>query len=580
MATHQITNTLQKKKLIGLLCLVVIIIGFSLFFNLIEKQLDEPVVNGSRISSIVIPHHDIVKVARRALIMEVLKKGISPKTILLVSPNHFNVGEDLAQTSSQTWQTIHGNIFPNKVILESLYKAGVSENNESFSNEHGVTTLLAEIKEFFPDAKIVPLILKQGTDEELLRKINEIFLSQCEDCLMIASVDFSHEQPALLAQLHDFLSIRALQNQNVDTLLNDAEVDSPETLALMSLWAKEKGTKRFSLFEHTNSGFIIDDADEGITTHVFGWYEEGERVVPKPLATFLIAGDVMFARGVEQAFGDDFLSAFSNIGKRFFWGTDASIVNLEGAISTRNVPIYNDQENGYTFVFNPGVEKVLHEVGISHVSLANNHSNNAGYGGYIDTQNFLEEQGIVWFGGYASEHISSVGYFSGEGIEVAIIGVHALVPFPDITSDIKTLKRQGKRIIIFPHWGIEYDSVHTLDQEEMARDWIEAGADLVIGAHPHVVQDVGVYKGRPIVYSLGNFLFDQNISKETQQGMVIAGAFREDGLMLFGLPVESYRFAPGLLSGKEKDKLSGGLRQGWWEYATSTPVGEMYFFPY
>jgi poly-gamma-glutamate synthesis protein (capsule biosynthesis protein) len=556
-------------------------IALGIFFNSIKERPDVAISSGrSGISSIVIPHHDIVREARKALLVEISEEGVSPETILLVSPNHFNAGKGAIQMSGQVWETVHGSISPNRDILGILSKAGVPENNESFTGEHGITALLAEIKEFFPEADIVPLMLKRGIGKETLQSLNKVLLSQCDNCLMIASVDFSHEQPALLAELHDVLSIRALQNQDVDVLLNDVEVDSPETLALMALWADEKETRKFSLFEHTNGGFIIDDADEPITTHVFGWYEKGESVTPESSATFLMTGDVMFARGIEKIYGGDFGEVFSGIGNRFFWGTDASIVNLEGAISTRDVPIYNDQENGYTFVFAPVVAEVLREAGVTHISLANNHSNNAGVGGYLDTRRFLEDQGLHWFGGYASEHISSIGYFSGEDIDVAIIGVHALVSIPDITSQIRLLKGQGKRVIVFPHWGTEYARIHNTDQEEMAHDWIDAGADLVVGAHPHVVQDVGVYKGRPIVYSLGNFLFDQNISKETQQGVALAGMFKQDGLLLFGLPTGSHRFAPNLLRGEEKDARLDELYEGWEAYATTTPVDGMYFFPY
>lgn len=533
------------------------------------------------ISGIVVPHHDVVKDVRGALFEKVAGMIEQPHTIVLISPNHFDVGEGGIQISDATWSTVFGDIQPNKDVINEITNTTlVSYEPESFGGEHGVTSLLSDIKNYFPNTQIVPILVKRDIPEHRLRALNNELKQSCGDCLMIASVDFSHDQPALLADLHDVVSIRALQNLDVDSLLSKVEVDSPESLALLVLWAQTNKTNKFELFDHTNPGFLSLDEDLRTTTHVFGIYTTGERVAPKPSATFIIGGDVMFGRGIAKQFGNNLADSLSLLGDRVFWGTDASIVNFEGAISTDSFDPNQDDVDGYPiFLFDPTSATVLRDAGVTMVGLANNHADNGGMKGVGDTHEILNANDIQWFGGHDKDSVESVGKFEGEGINVTIIGVNTFSGVPDITYQIETLRSKGERVIVFAHWGDEFSVRHNNQQELMAHDWIDAGADLVVGSHPHVVQDVDIYKGRPIVYSLGNFLFDQQFPEGTQQGMLLAGEFTLDGLTLFALPTASDNFKPHLLVGEEKQKRLKDFYEPWGSYVAEQPVGAAFFFP-
>ena len=494
------------------------------------------------ISGAVVPHHDLVK-AQRAEFFKKLADQVAPKTVILVSPNHYDAGRAGIQTTDKVWELSNGTLEPNRGALVG------SVETASFQNEHGIYTVLPDIKRVWPDAKIVPIILKFNTSTSSVQALHDALLKTCSDCLLVASVDFSHYQPAILANLHDELSIRALQNLDEDLIRAKAEVDSPPSLQLLIKWAKSHDTLRFNLNAHTNSGDLLQDQDIETTTHVFGYYDDEQRKMNnEKRVTFLIGGDMMFARGVHYKFAKDLKESVANLGDRLFWGTDASIVNLEGAISA--LPVVPDPGPHFKFVFPPETVAVLKFLHINAVSIDNNHASN---GSPKITQELLEKKDI---------QILPIT-IQGEGLKLTAIGINALWQIPNIKSQITNIKSDpNQRVIVFPHWGEEYKPIHNKQQEQLAHEWIDAGADLVIGSHPHVIQDAEIYKGKPIFYSLGNLLFDQNWSQATQEGMLIGGAFTEDGLEGFGLPVISKNLQPELARGATKQRLLKKIEGG------------------
>jgi len=102
----------------------------------------------------------------------------------------------------------------------------------------------------------------------------------------------------------------------------------------------------------------------------------------------------------------------------------------------------------------------------------------------------------------------------------------------------------GRFVVVYPHWGVEYSTRHNYAQERLAHSWIDVGADLIVGSHPHVVQDVEIYQDVPIFYSLGNFVFDQMFSKETQEGIAIKVDIESDNIEIELLPFVSNKIKP------------------------------------
>ena len=193
------------------------------------------------------------------------------------------------------------------------------------------------------------------------------------------------------------------------------------------------------------------------------------------------------------------------------------IGNFEGTIrETEHI----EQTNVMAFDTLPVYVSALKDAGFTSLSIANNHADDFGSEVTEFTRDILFEEGLLPFGDPLASQ-NEVHMMSNDGAPVSFIGFHAFGEDPaSIVNAIKYEKELGSFVIIYPHWGVEYDHEPSVSQREAAEAWIDAGADLIIGAHPHVVQSVEIIDGVPVVYSLGNFLFDQDFSQDTKTGAV------------------------------------------------------------
>jgi AmmeMemoRadiSam system protein B len=262
------------------------------------------------IAGMIVPHHDLVAAQRMEFFTEVsknLSSDKSPETIILVSPNHYFSGQGDIQTTDQVWKLTGSEILPNTEVIADLINSGmVTKQPVTFVDEHGIYSVLADIKQNFPQAKIVPLVLKQNRMESLTR-LASLLNESCRKCLMISSVDFSHYQPAELAELHDDKTIRDLTTLNTKSLLTDVEVDSGASLTLLTLWSKLHNSESFQLYNHTNSSLLFNNPDLEGTSHIYGWYQSGRKIQPLPFKTFIISESESFGIENRTIWGTDFL---------------------------------------------------------------------------------------------------------------------------------------------------------------------------------------------------------------------------------------------------------------------------------
>lgn len=529
--------------------------------NRFKKFVNETIEPEYNISVVVVPHHDLVRNDRREMLDKINDK-VTIETIVLVSTNHFNTGTDNILTTKKEWQLSTGTILPKMEVVNVLINSNnAKEDENAFLEEHGIKNILPDILEYFPKTNIVPIIIKPGTPEDKIEELQRTLSESCNnDCLLVSSVDFSHYQPGALAENHDDLSIRILSNLDTNSL-ERAEVDSRETLRLTILWAKAKETEQFNLFKNTNSGEIENSRDGESTSYILGHYSKGDKKIIDDSFTFMIGGDMMFDRNIEYHFQYDKLGdVMKNFGDRVFLGTDLSITNLEGPIS----PVVRVPETNHSLVFNfqPNTVDVLKYMGVNAVSLANNHTLNNGQKGLANTKKVLPENGIAYVGQDAVFNDESVKVFENGGqIKLTVIAVDCLNTSDDLGPTIKKHKELGNKVLIYPHWGTEYEPIHSYSQEKLAHAWIDAGADFVFGGHPHVIQDAEVYKGKPIFYSLGNLLFDQDFSPETQRGLIVAVKMNLEKTELVLLPTISKKYKPELMRGTEKTSFLTKFRK-------------------
>lgn len=253
-------------------------------------------------------------------------------------------------------------------------------------------------------------------------------------------------------------------------------------------------------------------------------YAPGEQSV-----TVLFVGDLMLDRNVARAArlgGAQALFASSTL--ELFKNADLRILNLEGSITDRPSVAQVDHTL-LRFTFEPVLaQETLRLLNADAVSLGNNHALDFGEFGYDDTRAYLSDWSVASFGQPFNESHLSVGLTS-HNKDVCLVGYNGTYgskPAP-VIAEIQSMRPACWRVVVFAHWGEEYRATSTPLQETEGHAFIDAGADLVIGAHPHVVEPYEVYKNKAIFYSLGNFVFDQDFSEETQRGLAVLVTFTE-----------------------------------------------------
>lgn len=279
--------------------------------------------------------------------------------------------------------------------------------------------------------------------------------------------------------------------------------------------------------------------------HLVGTKEKNRAVV--------FVGDVLLARNVEFLMSQrDGSYPFEGLS---FTGDAKSFVvgNFESPIPRKHVPTIANEMN---FSVDERFLPFLQNAGFTHVSLANNHSLDRGRGELIRTQAVLHDTGIVPFGDPDQLTRDSVSFLSTKNGELALIGIHALkraYSEPEIDSLLAYASARSDMQIVYIHWGTEYAAKANVLQREMAAQLVRAGADLIVGHHPHVVQNIELIDGVVVFYSLGNYIFDQYLSKDTEQGLVVVlDQTEETELLLVPVSSEDTLSQPQVL--KEKDR--------------------------
>lgn len=247
---------------------------------------------------------------------------------------------------------------------------------------------------------------------------------------------------------------------------------------------------------------------------------------PLPVINLLFTGDAMFDRHVRsnsQTNGYDHI--FSNI-HALLAEQDIVITNLEGPITDNKSVSQNSivgSPQNYVFTFDPAILPVLVNNNITLVNLGNNHILNFGTYGLDATTGYLTQHGINYFGNTGQTDVHRYRIINIKGTKFGFVNYNQFVKdgLTAAMSDLQIVRQQVDVMILYAHWGNEY--VVTADEaiQILAHQFIDAGADAVIGSHPHVVQQSEIYQGKHIYYSLGNFIFDQYFMPETQQGLLV-----------------------------------------------------------
>lgn len=257
-------------------------------------------------------------------------------------------------------------------------------------------------------------------------------------------------------------------------------------------------------------------------------------VAPAREASILFVGDMMFDRTIRLAMqneGEDFvLSCVTET----LANADLVVGNLEGPITeypSKSLGSVIGSPDNFMFTFPTTTAFMLKRHNIGLVSLANNHATNFGGDGIVQTKEWLSRAGVRHFGDPFVSENDRVARVEIGNILFSFIGWSDWTggTSAEVETQIETEKATGRTVVIMAHWGEEYVTP-TANQRALARRFVDAGADLIIGAHPHVVQEREFYKGVPIYYSLGNFVFDQYWDEDVRTGLLVRVMFDEEGI--------------------------------------------------
>lgn len=189
--------------------------------------------------------------------------------IILVSPDHQNLGP-LVSTSFQSWATPYGQVDGDQTIIQTLIESGLVENqSEALTSEHGLYGHMSFIKYYFPQASVIPLAVSNQVSLTELDFVKTYLDQTCSECLLMASVDFSHHLSPDQAIINDQETLSFIEAREYQQLLNlsDAFVDSPQSLILADMWAQRGELTPVQVQNHTNSAELLGDPSADTTSY-------------------------------------------------------------------------------------------------------------------------------------------------------------------------------------------------------------------------------------------------------------------------------------------------------------------------
>jgi len=230
-----------------------------------QEDNSQLVIKKTKTQAVIIPHHLLAK----NLINEALGKIVNDyDNIIIIGPNHFNSGKENIQTSDLNWKTKFGSINADQALIKTLINSHLADlDTDNFNSEHSVCGLVSFIKIHFPESKITPMILKANVSKEQAANLGEFLSQNCDNCLLITSIDFSHDVSQKQTEINDARSIKILQNLDEESL-DQVVSDSLPVLQVLFSYLQEKEVNKGKLITNSNSVKIIGKNLSSVTSYI------------------------------------------------------------------------------------------------------------------------------------------------------------------------------------------------------------------------------------------------------------------------------------------------------------------------
>jgi len=455
--------------------------------------------------------------------------------ILIISPDHFDQGNNtLHQEIANTPICFQSTCLP----IYAFYVENIADIPDMWIKEHGRWTHFPFIKKYFPQAKISLAKISPRN----LANVDTLFTTlhtrnKTSNLLVIASVDFSHYTSEQWAYVHDLKSYYTLLHATTWKEYQSLEVDCPNCLFLVNTRAQQEHQYPELIKRDSSSTIAHKDVWKDNTSREFLLYT-GIKSQENWIVMWFF-GDLIFDRWVPYVLNtpEKIINHFKTRYQQWnTWlapniyihrpgfGLDMLGYNLE-------TPYVDDscisQTPGRPFCSSGTILWTLKSLWFDTVTLANNHTWDQLYSWYLQTINNLQTNNIAYAGWIHFKWLHTNTVLT-KNIRWMNIALHAYNLYNRFSgdmegycADVQLYKHQWYTNIISIHRWTEYQTLHNTLQENIGKRLIDCWADIIIGHHPHVVQDIQRYKDKPIIYSLWNFLFDQYFSEATKKGMYV-----------------------------------------------------------
>ncbi|MBP7176416.1 MAG: AmmeMemoRadiSam system protein B [Thermoclostridium sp.] len=488
----------------------------------------------------IVPHHLLASTMIASFWKTVSQQKYD--LVVILGPDHFRKGNTAISTLSSGFSTIFGDVYTDDNLVNALVQQNfASVQPELMESDHTISSHMPFFSYYMPDTPILPLLVKGNCDAGKIEALSNWFLETLKDkkVLFVASMDFSHYLPLEIANEKDEYTEKALRDfddEKIAQMTNDHLDSRPSALFLLKTMSC-LNAKEIEKWDHSNSD-IISKANTGYTTSyfLFGFFADAqdEPMTAARRVNIIAAGDIMLGRGVAsslKARGASFLYPFLEV-KSILQEGEFIFANLENPLTDRKESL--DAQSKIILKAQPEAVSGLAFAGFNIVSVANNHMMDYYEDGLTDTMKILETNQILHAGaGESLQQAREPAIAEKNGVKMGVLAytemaemVHrgnpsikfaaginqagvAPLQLKRIEEDIRALRDEVDILAVSLHWGVEDSCEVTPEQVEMAHQICDFGADMILGHHPHRFQGIEIYNGKPIIYSLGNFIFDQ-----------------------------------------------------------------------
>lgn len=470
--------------------------------------------------------------------------GDSYDSVVIIARNYTDTNRHSRITTDLPYETPEGILEPDMDLINFLTKEFiVHKESESFKQEKIISFYSTFLKATFPQARITPILIEDSISEDSAKAIGRYLARHQQQTgkktFVLAVTNFSNHPQFNFARFQTRYARSQVEAQDLSDL-EQQNLESPDTVFALSEFLKDTSSQRaiYHTKGMTDRGYLMEYFTPG-----------------KPQATpemlFFGVGDVMldrYVRTLMERKGNNYPFEVAAEQGMFSAG-HLRFINLEGPVSTER-----PRKGDLIFKFDPAHIDLLLQNNINLVSLANNHTFDQGAKGFKETKDFLNEKKLNWTGHPTNDFEDHVFQTEVNGLKITVLGLHGATIALDITAaveEVKRLKPLTDVLIVTPHWGVEYRTTNSTTQQSQAHQLIDAGADAIIGHHPHVVQNIEWYNNKPIIYSLGNFIFDQYFSRNTQKGLGVGLIFSPNKVELYEFPLDIPKSQPQFILPEE-----------------------------